>query len=143
MFLVAYRRDDGRLGDCAVPTLDPIRRALASGKRVRLPNGLSIDPRQVVSVARSAGDRMVAAWLVSQHGLDGTREERPPDPVSDWRTAWQELAACTAGLTREDPRRPAVLAALARAEAAYVAGDPHGFRAVIAGIARLQDGSRY
>lgn len=113
-FSVAFRpAADQPLADARVPHLDPIRRAIESGQDrvVRLPDGRRIRPSQIISVTRYDEDgRLIEAWEVRSHGLDGRH---------DWRQAWKEAAAATEDITSDDPRFTAVMAALDRLDAAY------------------------
>ncbi|GIW56209.1 MAG: hypothetical protein KatS3mg082_2613 [Nitrospiraceae bacterium] len=113
-FSIAFRPAvDQPLADARVPHLDPIRRAIESGQDrvVRLPDGRRIRPSQIVSVARyDEGGRLIEAWEVRSHGPDGRH---------DWQRAWREAAAATEGITSDDPRLSAVMAALDGLDAAY------------------------
>ncbi|WP_447859631.1 hypothetical protein [Nitrospira calida] len=96
-----------------VPHLEPIRRAIRAGddRPVRLPDGRRIRPSQLVSAARREPDgRLVAAWAVRRHGLDGAHE---------WRAAWRRVAAATSGLTPADPRWTRVQETLGTLDAAW------------------------
>jgi hypothetical protein len=48
--------------------------------------------------------------------------------MTDWPAAWRELAALTAGLTKEDPRLPMVMAALNECDNAFLSGNCSAFR---------------
>lgn len=104
---------DEPLASAEVPHLEPTRRAIHAGgdRPVRLPDGRRFVPAQLVSVAElDAQGRVVAAWEVRRHGLDGRHS---------WLAAWRRVAAATAGLTPEDPRGPARWPVLEALEAAW------------------------
>lgn len=142
-YRIAYRTDSNQVADCAVPTLAPLRRAEASDAWVRLPDRARIRPSWLVSIARCENGRPVAAWLVSEHGLDGTRSaaEKPTPSGFSWRQAWREVAAMTEGLTAEDARLPAVLRRLDDLEAAYQVGDQTTFLVLMGSLRRNLSGS--
>jgi hypothetical protein len=140
-YQIVYRADTGESATCNVPNMDPIRRAEALGTLVKLPNGARIKPNAIVSVGRYDGDRLVAAWLVSAHGLDGTMENAsvPSVPATfDWADAWKKIAALTQGVTRDDPRYALIVTCIDQAEAAWRAGDTKQFAANQAKLAALR-----
>jgi hypothetical protein len=128
MYAIVWRpAADESLASVRVPHLEPIRRAVRAGRdgRVRLPDGRVIRPSQVVSIAEIEAGRVVAAWGVRNHGLDGRHE---------WRRAWRAAAAATGGLRPGDPRRPAIEAALEALEAAWRDRDPLAWDAAAAAL---------
>lgn len=123
-FVIVWRSSpDGRLEEAVVPNLGPLIRAAQSGRDglVQLPDRRKIRPSWLQSVAEyDAEKRPCAAWAVLEHGIDGRH---------DWQQEWRAVAAAVAavtragGLTAEDPRLSAVLAALDQLERAYAERD--------------------
>lgn len=113
-FRVAYRESStAPMGVVEVPHLDPIRHAVEAGRDgfVRLPDGRRIRPSAIVSIAEVDEEgRTRRAWEVRAGGLDGAH---------DWTQAWRAVAAATAGIAADDPRTPALTAALDALEDAW------------------------
>lgn len=80
-WLVAYRGPDGKLrGGWEERDHGTIRKGRFSdgGWIFTLTDGTEISVRAIVSVAQVALDgRVVAAWTVREHGLDGNRDALP------------------------------------------------------------------
>ncbi|MEW6545095.1 MAG: hypothetical protein AB1411_15985 [Nitrospirota bacterium] len=131
-YQIAYRNHDNRLNGCAVPNLDPIRRAQATDKWVRLPNQERIRPSWIVSIALCENDRPIRAWLVKQYGLDDTIavSDKTPPPAFSWLREWSRVAEMVQDIPSSDPRFPAVLKRLDDLDLAYQAGHPSRFLAV-------------
>lgn len=128
-YRLVYRKDNGGLGECVVPTLDPVRRAFPTNKWVRLPNDERIRAGSVRAIGRCDDDRLTGAWLVADHGLDGSPDETA-SPAFNWTQAWRDVVALTIGLTPDDPRWGTVNAWYDQAEAATQARDALKFLSI-------------
>jgi hypothetical protein len=63
-----------------------------------------------------------------------TRPIETGEAVTDWVTAWRELAAITSGLTADDPRLPVVMNALNECDNGYLSGNWVAFRQAAARV---------
>ena len=52
----------------------------------------------------------------------------------DWLNAWRQVRDMTHGITSEDPRLPAILAAIDRCDSAFAAGDWEAFQKAAARV---------
>lgn len=57
--------------------------------------------------------------------------------IVDWLAAWREVAAMTLGGRADDPRMPAIMAAIDRCDAAFAAGDSLAFSHAAEDVRRL------
>ena len=57
----------------------------------------------------------------------------------DWLQEWREVAKISSGLTKEDPRLPSVMAALAVCDAAFALDDWAGFQRAKIGVTRAME----
>ena len=58
-----------------------------------------------------------------------------------WLSAWRALASMTSGVTREDPRFLAVMAALEQCDQAFMAGDHPAFQRAALRVKRAVEGA--
>jgi hypothetical protein len=63
-----------------------------------------------------------------------TRPIETGEAVTDWLTAWRELAALTSGLTAGDPRLPVVMDALNECDNGFLSGNWVAFRRAVARV---------
>ena len=62
------------------------------------------------------------------------------EALTDWLTAWRELASLTSGMTEGDSRLPLVMGELDRCDDAYLSGDWVAFRQAAARVRSAMEG---
>jgi hypothetical protein len=94
---------------------------------VKLPTGdIRLTPGVPVELPRAQAQRL----LVKANG-------KVRETTRDWSPTWRELAELTSGLTGDDLRFPAVMAALNACDDAYLSGDWEKFHHNAAQLKRL------
>jgi hypothetical protein len=147
-WLVVYRDPDGKLrGGVEDPAHGTIAHAEVGpqGWMFRLTDGTTLEATAVTETTADGG--ILAGWTTRQHGLHGKMNARhaeeskarqePGTATPNWLKSWQELAALTNGIARDDPHFPAVLKAVDRCDDAYLAGRWAAFLEVAEEVKRL------
>lgn len=136
MYRIIFRPTSGEgVDEAIVPHLNPFARLLERGQdgTVRLPDRRVVRLSELVSVAQlDASGQVTGAWEVRRAGLDGRH---------DWRLAWRDVAALTAGLTPEQPAWGPVWEAVDALEAAWRARDAVAWALARAGLVRVRQGA--